>query len=115
MSELEFLGLLGSPLNSLFRGELALRDDTDGIFLYGINTDGDIARIVPELSDLPSIDISNPQLGNAIVYNADNGATDRPPEYPGRPLNKWINVQVAKPSKIVPSNAIKAVLVFRVI
>lgn len=98
MSEVDFLGLFGSPLNSLFRGELALRDDTDGIFLYGINTDGDIARIIPELSDLASIDISNPQLGNAIVYNSDNGATDRPPEYPGRPLNKWINVPAPKPN-----------------
>lgn len=98
MSEPEFLSLLASPVNPLFKGELALRSDNDGIFLYGINTDGDIARIVPELSDLASIDIDNPQTGNAIVFNTDTGATDRPPEYPGRPLNKWINVPAPRPN-----------------
>lgn len=88
----------GASPYSLFRGELCLLSNSEGMFLYGVNGNGDITQVMPELGDLPSVDIDNPMPGQVLVYNSDEGGYVTPPEYEGRPLNKWINVPAPKPS-----------------
>lgn len=81
----------GQGLYALYRGELAILSNDEGITLYTLDGIGDVVKIRPRLEELADMDIVNPQAGEVLIYNDPSGATEAL-EYPGRPTNKWINV-----------------------
>ena len=83
--------------NSLFRGELALLSNEEGITLYSIDAIGGLAEVRPRLEELSGIDIVDPQAGHVLVFNNDGDGFD-PPQYPDRPQDKWINVPAPRPN-----------------
>lgn len=87
----------GTGLSPLFRGELALLSNDEGLTLYALNGDNQVQAITAELGELAGVDLDNPQAGHVLVYNSNVGSVNNPAEYPGRPLNKWINVPAPRP------------------
>lgn len=87
----------GTSLNSLFRGELAILANDQGIGLYTLNGEGEVVKILPAFEELADIDIQNPQPGEVLIYN---GVPPFPQEtaYPDRPSEKWINVPAPRPN-----------------
>lgn len=87
----------GTSLNSLFRGELAILANDEGIGLYTLNGEGEVVKVLPAFEELADIDIQNPQPGEVLIYN---GIPPFPQEtaYPDRPAEKWINVPAPRPN-----------------
>lgn len=84
-------------LHGLFRGEMAMLSNDEGIALFGVNGNNEAVQILPDLGELPGVDIENPQAGHVLVYNQDQDYANTNPDYIGRPLNKWINVPAPPP------------------
>ena len=83
-------------LYGLFRGEMAMLSNDEGISLFGLSAGGEVVKILPELGELPGVDIQDPKPGHILVYNADPRNTDNP-DLIGRPVDKWINIPAPRP------------------
>ena len=82
----------GNGKTGLFRGELALLANDEGLTLFGLDQQGNVAKVRPELGELPSVDIVNPQPGQVLIFNAPLPGGNTDPDLIDRPTNKWINV-----------------------
>lgn len=94
----------GNRQTGLLKGEIAILSNGGGLKLYTLDSNSQPQVIQARLEDLPGVDIANPQAGQVLVYNSDPGSTNVPPQYPGRPLEKWINV--AAPRADLSANSI---------
>lgn len=88
----------GTSLNSLFRGELAILSNDEGISLYTLNGVGEVTKVLPAFEELADIDIDNPQPGEVLIYNGIPEGFGEETDYPDRPSNKWINVPAPRPN-----------------